>query len=78
MTKPRTKIVYKSDLPFPFAKAVRAGDFVFVSGQIPFGPDGAIAIQIAKWGIELKDVCSSGKLTWSRRSNNAGCAAYCN
>ena len=42
MTKPRTKIVYKSELPFPFAKAVRAGDFVFVSGQIPFGPDGTI------------------------------------
>ena len=37
-----TKIVYKSDLPFPFAKAVRAGDFVFVSGQLPFGPDGTV------------------------------------
>jgi reactive intermediate/imine deaminase len=37
-----TKIVYKSALPFPFAKAVRAGDFVFVSGQLPFGPDGAM------------------------------------
>ncbi|MEE2980848.1 MAG: RidA family protein [Pseudomonadota bacterium] len=35
-----SKIVYKSTLPFPFAKAVRAGDFVFVSGQLPFGPDG--------------------------------------
>ncbi len=37
-----TKIVYKSHLPFPFAKAVRAGDFVFVSGQLPFGPDGTM------------------------------------
>lgn len=37
-----TKKVYKSPLPFPFAKAVRAGDFVFVSGQLPFGPDGAL------------------------------------
>lgn len=45
-----TKIVYKSDLPFPFAKAVRAGDFVFVSGQIPFGPDGAIV----RGGIEAQ------------------------
>ncbi len=35
-----TKTVYPSALPYPFAKAVRAGDFVFVSGQIPFGPDG--------------------------------------
>ena len=35
-----TKIVYKSPLPLPFAKAVRAGDFVFVSGQLPFGPNG--------------------------------------
>ena len=24
----------------PFTKAVRAGDFVFVSGQVPMGPDG--------------------------------------
>ena len=50
MTKPETKIVYKSDLPFPFAKAVRAGDFVFVSGQIPFGPDG----NIVQGGIEAQ------------------------
>jgi reactive intermediate/imine deaminase len=26
----------------PFSKAVRAGDFVFVSGQIPMGPDGEV------------------------------------
>ncbi len=26
----------------PFSKAVRAGDLVFVSGQVPFGPDGAV------------------------------------
>lgn len=26
----------------PFSKAVRAGDFVFVSGQVPMGPDGEI------------------------------------
>ena len=36
------KIVYKSPLPYPFAKAVRAGDFVFISGQLPMGPDGTI------------------------------------
>ena len=37
-----SKIIYPSDLPFPFAKAVRAGDFVFVSGQLPMGADGRI------------------------------------
>ena len=37
-----SKIVYKSPFPYPFAKAVRAGDFVFISGQLPMGPDGAI------------------------------------
>ncbi len=26
----------------PFTKAVKAGDFVFVSGQVPIGPDGEI------------------------------------
>lgn len=30
-----------SDLPLPFSKAVRAGGFVFLSGQIPLGDDGA-------------------------------------
>ncbi|MDH3670800.1 MAG: RidA family protein [Gammaproteobacteria bacterium] len=37
-----TKVVYPSSLPYPFAKAVRAGDFVFISGQLPFGPDGTM------------------------------------
>ena len=37
-----TKVVYPTPLPYPFAKAVRAGDFVFVSGQLPFGPDGVL------------------------------------
>ena len=26
----------------PYSKAVRAGDFVFLSGQVPAGPDGTI------------------------------------
>ena len=26
----------------PFTKAVRAGDFIFVSGQVPMGVDGEI------------------------------------
>jgi reactive intermediate/imine deaminase len=26
----------------PFASAVRAGDFLFVSGQVPIGPDGEV------------------------------------
>ena len=37
-----SKVVFPSTLPYPFAAAVRAGDFVFVSGQLPFGPDGLI------------------------------------
>jgi 2-iminobutanoate/2-iminopropanoate deaminase len=31
---------YPSDLPYPFSKAVRAGGFVFLSGQIPVDRDG--------------------------------------
>jgi len=30
-----------SELPLPFSKAVRAGGFLFLSGQIPLGADGA-------------------------------------
>ncbi|MCR9235753.1 MAG: RidA family protein [Alphaproteobacteria bacterium] len=26
----------------PLSPAVRAGDFVFISGQVPFGPDGIV------------------------------------
>ena len=26
----------------PYSRAVRAGDLVFVSGQVPFGPDGTV------------------------------------
>lgn len=29
-----------SDLPYPLSKAVRAGGFLFLSGQIPLGADG--------------------------------------
>jgi len=29
-----------SDLPLPFSKAVEAGGFLFLSGQIPMGADG--------------------------------------
>lgn len=29
-----------SELPFPFSKAVRAGGFIFLSGQIPISDDG--------------------------------------
>ena len=28
--------------PFPYSPAIRAGDFVFVSGQVPTGPDGVL------------------------------------
>ena len=34
----------------PFSKAIRAGDFVFVSGQVPFGPDG----KVVQGGIEVQ------------------------
>ena len=34
----------------PFSKAVRAGDFVFVSGQVPFGPSG----ELVAGGIEAQ------------------------
>lgn len=31
-----------SDQGLPFSKAVRAGDFVYVSGQVAFGSDGVL------------------------------------
>lgn len=61
-----------SDLPLPFSKAVRAGGFLFLSGQIPLGADGAplrgtieeqtaavierIAATLAQLGSGLEDV----------------------
>ena len=45
-----SKTVYKSPLPYPFAKAVRAGDFVFISGQLPMDTDG----QLVPGSIEVQ------------------------
>ena len=36
--------------PAPYSKAVHAGDFLFLSGQIPFGPDGIVV----PGGIEVQ------------------------
>ena len=58
--------------PMPFSRAVRAGDFVFVSGQVPLGEDSEVVpggivehthqtmknviSALASAGAELKDV----------------------
>jgi len=39
---PGKKIAYGSVPERPLSPAVRAGDFVYVSGQVPTGPDGLI------------------------------------
>ena len=48
----------------PFTKAVRAGDFVFVSGQVPMGADGEIvegniAIQTQQTIENVKSILQS-------------------
>ena len=43
MTPAGTKIVYPSEGGYPFSNAIRAGDFVYVSGQIAFLPNGTIS-----------------------------------
>lgn len=45
-----TKVVYPPASPAPYSKAIRAGDFIFLSGQIAFGPDGIVV----NGGIELQ------------------------
>jgi reactive intermediate/imine deaminase len=37
-----SKVVYPSDGAYPFSKAIRAGDFVYLSGQLAWGPDGQL------------------------------------
>ena len=37
-------------VPLPFSKAIRAGDFVYVSGQVAFGADGLLV----EGGIEAQ------------------------
>lgn len=39
----KDKIIFPSAGGLPFSNAIRAGDFVFVSGQIAFLPDGSIS-----------------------------------
>ena len=33
---------YPSELPFPFSRAVRAADFLMLSGQVPMTPQGEV------------------------------------
>jgi 2-iminobutanoate/2-iminopropanoate deaminase len=44
MTPSQHKIVYPSGAGYPFSNAIRAGDFVYVSGQIAFLPDGTLSV----------------------------------
>jgi reactive intermediate/imine deaminase len=37
-----SKITYPSDGSYPFSKAVRAGEFIFLSGQLAWGEDGQL------------------------------------
>ena len=43
MAQAEGKIIFSSGEGFPFSNAIREGDFVFVSGQIAFLPDGTIS-----------------------------------
>lgn len=38
-----SKVVYSSGAGYPYSDAIRAGDFVYVSGQIAFNPDGSVS-----------------------------------
>ncbi len=35
---------YPRHLPYPFSKAVRVGDFLFLSGQVPMDPQGNVVL----------------------------------
>lgn len=39
---PNTLQRYPSTLPYPFSKAIRVGDFLFLSGQIPMTAEGEV------------------------------------
>ena len=43
MARKQDKIVFPSGAGYPFSNAIRAGDFVYVSGQLAFLPDGSIS-----------------------------------
>ena len=40
----KKKIVYPSGAGYPFSNAIRAGDFLYVSGQIAFLGDGTLSV----------------------------------
>ena len=76
MAPSRGKVLFPSVGGFPFSNAIRAGDFVYVSGQIAFLPDGSISTGsieaqtkivldalktiLAKAGCTLADVIKCG------------------
>lgn len=63
---------HPSSHPYPLSRAVRAGDLLFLSGQIPMGPDGnpvradistqtrtvldQITLTLTECGVSLNDV----------------------
>jgi 2-iminobutanoate/2-iminopropanoate deaminase len=64
-----SKIVrYPPSAPAPYSKAVRAGDFLFLSGQIAFGPDGIVV----HGGIEVQTKVVLDTIT--RNLEELGCA----
>jgi reactive intermediate/imine deaminase len=50
MEPPFVKKPFGPPGPYPYTAAMRAGDFVFVSGQVPAGPDG----ELVSGGIEAQ------------------------
>jgi len=92
MAKKKDKIVYPSAGGYPFSNAIRAGDFVYVSGQIAFLPDGSISTGaigaqtkivldtlksiLATAGCTMADVIKCGCTLQDARDFDAFNAAY--
>jgi reactive intermediate/imine deaminase len=90
--QPATKVVYPSGGNYPFSNAIRAGDFVFVSGQIAFMTDGSVsteAIQaqtrmvldtikdiLAKAGCSMSDIIRCGCTLQDARDFDGFNSAY--
>jgi reactive intermediate/imine deaminase len=92
MADEENKVVYPSGAGYPFSNAIRAGDFIYVSGQIAFLPDGSISTGaigaqtkivldtlesiLAKAGCTMADVIKCGCTLQDARDFDAFNDAY--
>lgn len=74
-TRPKKHVLVPSAGSYPFSDAVRAGDFVYVSGQIAFLPDGSVSTGPIE--VQTKLVLDAMKAILTKAGCNLADVVHC-